>query len=156
MTLYIKLVPSSSFPSTTYTHTVVRLNFDHPHFFQPMISYSTSLLCCDWLKDGQIFVILSRCTLVRRCYGRILDGLGFKSFRLQRCHGLKGACINQKSYLVYVITHCYQVNFLTVKKGSLRIFQCVVTPLVTKLQQCIFSTKGVKKKPMRDLALVFW
>jgi hypothetical protein len=33
-----------------------------------------------------------------------------------------------------LFTHCYQVNFLTVKKGSLRIFQCVVTPLVTKLQ----------------------
>ena len=53
MTLYIKLVPSSSFPSTTYTHTVVRLNFDRLHLFQPMISPSASLLSCNWLKDGK-------------------------------------------------------------------------------------------------------
>ena len=45
--------------------------------------------------------------------------------------------------------HCYQVNFFTVKKGSLCIFWYIMDTLVTKLHFSIFSTEGVNKKTIR-------
>ena len=58
----------------------------------------------------------------------------------RRTHAHKAAASCKRN------THCYQVNFLALKKGSLHIFQCVVTPLMVKLHiWAILPLKGSRK-----------
>ena len=59
-----------------------------------------------------------------------------------------------KIYLVIDPAYTYTLTLTqTLMKGSLCIFQCILTPLMAKMHYCNFAIKGVKKNQCRNFDL---